>query len=132
MSSLMTPSTCLTEYFELELARFHEVAETFFDKRIIFILAILQYPPLARYSPWIFLSTMSYSASISSSITASYHSLCLDDLVCPSFFGWCLAIPRLCTSFKFQSISAKFALGSAQSSHLVRYLQANVSHLLFR
>jgi hypothetical protein len=40
----MPPSIRLTEYFKLELARFHEVAKTLFDKRNFFIPAILQYP----------------------------------------------------------------------------------------
>ncbi|KAG2742760.1 hypothetical protein P692DRAFT_20748486, partial [Suillus brevipes Sb2] len=60
-------------------------------------------------------------------LTISYALRSLDGVWLSQDFA--LPLP---SSSKFQSISAKFALGYAKSSPLVRYLQANVSHLLFR
>ncbi|KAG2745635.1 hypothetical protein P692DRAFT_20889572, partial [Suillus brevipes Sb2] len=86
-----------------------------------------------RHSPLILLSTTNCPASICSSITTSCHSLCLDDLVYPSFFG-CLAIYDLAvpSSPNRSPPFVKFDVGTTQASPLKRYFQVNVSHLLFR
>ncbi|KAG2741987.1 hypothetical protein P692DRAFT_20905030 [Suillus brevipes Sb2] len=101
--------------------RFHKATETLLDQRNIYILVIL-YPSLVRHSPWILLSTTSYSTSISGSVTASCQSLCVNDLICPSFLG-CLAIYNLAVpSSSNRSISALFNsdFGPTQPSTLMR------------
>jgi hypothetical protein len=107
--------------FDIRLAsartRSYKVTENFFDQRNIYILTIL-YPSLVRHSPWILLSTTSYSTSISGSITASCHSLCLDDLVCPSFLG-CLAIYNLAfAQVRFGDHSGESVITSSSGKHL--------------